>query len=237
MTPSISLLFLTMNRLGIVARCFRSLAPTLARGDVEWLIVDNASTDGTATWLRALATRYPERVHVLLSAVNTGVAGGRQILLDHARGETLIILDSDVEARRADWLDRLITPLAIPDVWIAGPGGCFVVPDWTDYEAAPRGYVGEVDVCSGYCQAWKHEAFERGVQMDMAYNPRWHEDSDTCLQARALGGRVWNTGDVGLFHLFSHTGDDGTSWDKQRYLASKWRGKGLIRAEREAVTA
>lgn len=232
-----SLLFLTYNRLGIVARCFRSLAPTLLRGDVEWLVVDNGSTDGTAEWLRALSARYPRYVRVQLRATNAGVAGGRQILLDNAQGDTLIILDSDVEARTCDWLERLTAPLAQPDVWVAGPGGCFVTPHWDNYEPAPPGYVGEVDVCSGFCQAWKRTAFERGVAMDMVYNPRWHEDSDTCLQARALGGTVWHTGDVGLFHLFAKTGDDGRSWEKQQYLASKWRGKGLIRAEREAVRA
>lgn len=236
MTPRISLLFLTYNRRGITARCLRSLAPTLARPDVEWLIVDNRSEDGTTDWLRKLARRYPARVRIHLHATNAGVAGGRQILLDAARGETLVILDTDVEARAPDWLDRLTAPLARPDVALAGPGGCWVTPDWTNYDPAPAGYVGEVDVCAGYCQAFKREAVA-GFRFDPFFNPRWHEDSDMCLTIRSRGWTIWHTGDVGLFHIFSHSGDDGSCATKQQYLADKWRGKGLIRAEREAVTA
>lgn len=231
----VDMLFLTYGRFGITARCFRSLAPTLLdREDMHWFILDNGSTDGTADWLLKLAQRYPEKVTINLQARNTGVAGGRAILLEQSTAETVIILDSDVEARRADWLDRLIQPLQDhPDVWLCGPGGYWVSRDWTHYDVPPKGYTGYVDVCSGFCQAWKRQAFEAGVTMDLKYNPRWHEDSDMSIDALSRGGKVWHTGDVGLFHIFAVTGDDGSSAWKQQYLASKWRGKGLVRYERE----
>jgi len=230
----IDFLILTMNRKGIVARCFKSLAPTLARGDVRWRVLDNGSVDGTAEWLLKVARNYPEQVFVNLQAVNTGVAGGRDILLRESDADVLVILDSDVEAHSPGWLDCLLAPLQQPEVWVAGPGGHWLRRDWAYYEAAPRHEPGFVDVVSGYCQAWKREAFEAGVTMDLNYNPRWHEDSDCCLQARSLGGKVWHTGDIGLYHMFSHTGDDGSSWQKQMYLINKWRGKGLTRYERNA---
>ncbi len=233
----ISLLFLTQNRKGIVARCFRSLTPTLARPDVEWRILDNGSSDGTAEWLVKFAVHYPGKVAVDLAVYNLGVAGGRARLLDGPLGETVIILDSDVEARAPDWLDRLLAPLARPEVWMAGPGGCWLAPDWLDYEPAPREYVGPVDVVSGFCQAWKREALESGIAMDLAYSPRWHEDADMSLQVGAHGHQVWDSGEVGLFHIFAMTGDDGSSGLKQHYLISKWRGKGLVRAERAEVSA
>lgn len=235
MPVNYSLLFLTYNRRGIVARCFRSMASTLHRDDVEWRILDNGSTDGTADWLLKLAARYPN-VHVELHALNTGVAGGRDRLFRQAQGKVIISLDSDVEARSPLWLERLTAPLRDHDeVWVAGPGGCWVKPHWLGYDAAPADYAGPVDVVSGFCQAWKRTAFERGVAMDLKFNLRWHEDSDAALQAQALGGQVWHTGDIGLFHVFSLTGDTGDSAVKQMYLASKWRGKGLIKAERERM--
>ena len=221
-----------MNRKGIVARCFRSLAPTLARADVRWRVLDNGSTDGTAEWLLKVAQRYPDKVLVNLQAVNTGVAGGRDILLRESDAEIMVILDSDIEAHSPGWLDRLLTPLNQPEIWVAGPGGHWLRRDWLYYETAPKDWTGPVDVLSGYCQAWKRSAIEAGVKMDLAYSPRWHEDSDCSLQALSLGGLVWHCGDIGLHHMFSHTGDDGSSYQKQMYLISKWRGKGLTRYER-----
>lgn len=232
---NVAFLILTMNRIGVNIRALRSLAPTLERENVSWYILDNGSSDGTAEWLLNLAREYPGKVQVELHADNTGVAGGRKRLLELSKEDYQIILDNDVEAVAPDWLDRLIAPLEqYPDVWICGPGGCWVNQWWMDYDAAPADYIGEVDVVSGFCQAWKRSAFLAGVTMDLTYNPRWHEDSDCCLQARLLGGTVWDCGEIGLRHMFSHTGDDGSSGWKQAYLADKFRGKGLIRAEREA---
>jgi glycosyltransferase involved in cell wall biosynthesis len=200
---------------------------------VEWRIIDNGSTDGTADWLLKMAAWYPGRVHVTLHADNTGVAGGRQLLLDQARGNTMIFLDSDVEARRNDWLDKLLACLNIPDVGLAGPGGHWITKNWDWYEPVTPGYVGEVDTVSGYCQAFTRKAIN-GFNMDMFFSPFWHEDTDLTLWLKDKGYSTWCTGDIGLFHIFAGTGDRGGGKAKQAYLASKWRGKGLVRFEREA---
>lgn len=233
--PRLSLVFLTHNRLGVTARCLSSLAPTLTRDDVEWIILDNASTDGTVNWLRLLATRFPEKVRINLQARNTGVAGGREILFDMARGEVIVSMDSDVEARRRTWLERLLAPLDDPDVWLCGPGGAWVEDDWCDFRAASPAQPGPVDVCAGFCQAFKREVLEAGVALDQAYNPRWHEDSAFCLDIRAKGKEIWHTGDIGLFHVFAYTGDDGSGAAKLAYLRQQYQGRGLIRAEKQTL--
>jgi glycosyltransferase involved in cell wall biosynthesis len=229
--PRLSFVFLTYNRLGITARCLSSLAPTLRRDDVEWIILDNASVDGTTQWLQKLAAQYPGKVRLNLQARNAGVAGGREILFDMARGDVIISMDSDVEARRAGWLDKLLEPLSRDDVWLCGPGGVVVIDEWTNFAALDPAKPQYADACAGYCQVISRKAIDAGVRLDQAYNPRWHEDSDYCMQVQHAGGKVWHTGDVGLFHVFAMTGDDGSSGGKLWYFRNKWRGKGLIRAE------
>lgn len=230
----VNFLFLTQNRLGVTARCFRSLANSLRDPDIEWYILDNGSTDGTAEWLLRMAAAYPGQVHITLRADNTGVAGGRDLLLKQAQGDTLVILDSDVEARRTGWLYRLLEPLQRPEIGICGPAGHWITPDWSWYEPVPWDYVGRSDVVSGYCQAFRRDVLDRGVKMDLAYSPYWHEDSDFSMQIATLGLQVWCTGDIGLYHIYAGTGAiAGDGITKQQYLASKWRGKGLIRSERE----
>jgi glycosyltransferase involved in cell wall biosynthesis len=229
----ISLLFLTRNRFGVTARCLRSLASTLLRDDVEWILINNGGTDGTAEWLLKVARRYPDKVRVVLRADNTGVAGGRQLLLDMARGDTLLFLDNDVEAFVPDWLERVTAPLADKSVGLAGPGGHWLTPDWQWYTPVRHDYVGPSDVVSGYCQAFRRDAIE-GFKMDMRFNPYWHEDSDMCLWLKSWGYTVYCTGDIGVRHIFAGTGartSDGAA--KQAHLAKKWRGKGLVRAEQQ----
>ncbi len=226
----ISLLFLTYNRLGIVARCFQSLASTLRDPVIEWRVLDNGSTDGTAEWLLKFAAPY-DNVHVTLRADNTGVAGGRDILFAQALGDIIVSLDSDVEAQRAGWLNRLVTPLDDPQVGLCGPGGHWVTEGWRWYAPVQDDYCGECDTVSGYCQAFRRELLNQGVALDMYFNPYWMEDTDLAMQIKALGYRVMCVGDIGLTHIYAGSGDDGRGHEKQAYLASKWRGRGLVRCE------
>ncbi|MHC4301323.1 MAG: glycosyltransferase family protein [Planctomycetota bacterium] len=144
-------------------------------------------------------------------------------------------MDSDVEAQRDGWLDRLLAPLANFDVGLCGPGGHWLTDGWQWYEPVPHGYRGECDTVSGYCQAFRRDVLQRGVKMDMYFNPYWHEDSDLAMQIKSLGYRVICTGDVGLHHIYAATGDDGRGNEKQAYLAGKWRGLRLVRFEQEAL--
>lgn len=66
----------------------------LAQGvDVEVIVVDDGSTDGTLDWL---ATEYPDpRVRVLRNERSKGPAGGRNTGLLAAHGEFIALLDSD----------------------------------------------------------------------------------------------------------------------------------------------
>lgn len=62
--------------------------------DVEVLIVDDHSTDGSDAIGQELAAADP-RVRFLRTPRNSGPAGARNVALDHARGEWFAILDSD----------------------------------------------------------------------------------------------------------------------------------------------
>lgn len=145
----ISVMLLTHNRRGVTFRCLYGLDSVMVYSNVEVLILDNASTDGTASWLAKVKKRFPA-LRLYLSSENLGVLGGRQFLLDRARGKYLIFLDSDVVIQNRYWFDPIIDALNRPEVGLAGPGGHMIPSHWHP-QPVDLEYQGPVDVISGYC--------------------------------------------------------------------------------------
>ncbi|WP_199732064.1 glycosyltransferase family 2 protein [Cellulomonas triticagri] len=96
-SPVLSVVVPAYNAEGYLARALDTLVGW--GPDVEVVVVDDGSTDGTAALAHTYVDRYPGEVRLLRkpngghgSAINTG--------LDHARGAYLKVVDAD------DWLDR-----------------------------------------------------------------------------------------------------------------------------------
>ena len=70
----IAAVVVTFNRLGLLQRLLPRLAETAELDEI--LVVDNASSDGTAEWLRTQVETSPVPVHVRRLQQNTGGAGG-----------------------------------------------------------------------------------------------------------------------------------------------------------------
>lgn len=95
----ISVIIPTLNAERTLEVCLGALSRQTVRGDVEVLVVDGGSTDGT----RAVAERHGARV-----VENPWVVPERAkaIGLSEARGEWGVFLDADEELVRADALER-----------------------------------------------------------------------------------------------------------------------------------
>lgn len=102
--PAISVVVATYNRR---ARLPRAIASVLAQADAEFelIVVDDASTDDTRTYLASLAD---PRIRVILAEHNRGPSAARNLGLEAARADVVAFLDSD-DAYRAQ---RLSLPLA-----------------------------------------------------------------------------------------------------------------------------
>lgn len=92
-TPQVSIVTPAFNAGRLIGETIRSVQAQTTP-DWEMLVVDDASTDGTALIAGSIAATDP-RIRLIRQQRNTGPAQARQAALDAARGRYIAFLDSD----------------------------------------------------------------------------------------------------------------------------------------------
>ena len=224
--PRLSIVIVTYNSLSQVDACLSSLSAHPPSLDHETLIVDNASTDGTAVMVRQ---RWPH-VRVVDEGVNLGFAGASNVGIRRTSGELVLLLNPDTTSP-AGALDALVASLdARPDAAVAGPRlvdargraelsfGSMIGPlaelrqkllvTGNDRGAPLVGaYVNrltararDVDWVSGACLLVRRADAEAVGLLDERYF-MYAEDVDFCAAIRARGRRVLFTPEAEIVHL------------------------------------
>lgn len=101
MNPKLSVLVAVYNVQPFIERCVHSLMQQTIQ-DVEFIFVDDASTDDSVCLLESVIELYPDRksfVRILRHDYNRGSAAARNTAFDAARGEYVICCDAD------DWVE------------------------------------------------------------------------------------------------------------------------------------
>ena len=101
----VSVIVPTYNRAGLIRRCFDSVAAQQHR-PLEFLVVDDCSTDDTTEAVLRLPTEEGVKVIYQRQPTNCGVSAARNAALAAARGERLALLDSD-DVWYPDHLEKL----------------------------------------------------------------------------------------------------------------------------------
>jgi GT2 family glycosyltransferase len=120
--PLLSLVVLGFGNFDETTRsCLDSLQPWLHDPEVEVLVVDNGSTDGSATKTAQWCAAHPT-VQCMLSKSNRGFAGGMNWGAEQAHGRWLLLVNNDTvfPACTLDALKRVVLE-APDDVAMLGP--------------------------------------------------------------------------------------------------------------------
>ena len=172
--------------------------------DFEVIVVDNASTDGSA---ELVAEQFP-MVRLIRNTRNLGFGGGNNVGLRAAKGDILVLLNQDTVVHTG-WLAAVATALADPTIGIVG---CkMLYPDGTIQHAgaAVQGERGEsihlgqhepdhgqydqpqdVDFVTGAAVAMTRSTFAQVGPLDEGFYPAYHEDVDWCYRVRSAGLRI-----------------------------------------------
>jgi N-acetylglucosaminyl-diphospho-decaprenol L-rhamnosyltransferase len=200
--PTLSVLIVAWNSREELARTLPALLPELEEGD-EVIVVDNASDDGTAAAVAALAPR----ARLVPNAGNAGFAAGCNLGAAAARGELLVVLNPDAAPRpgfgaaiRRPWLERrgwvawqaLVADRGGTEINSAGNPVHFTGIVWAGGHGRPIGRApaaGEVTALSGACLAIPRSTWEEVGGFPGRFF-LYHEDVDLSLRLRLRGGAL-----------------------------------------------
>lgn len=118
MPPAVSVVVCSYNGARTLARCLDALASQTVGGELEVVVVDDGSTDGTAELARSFD------VVLVVHAKNRGLSAARNSGIAASRGAIVAFTDDDC-VPRPDWVEKLLAPYARPEV--AGVGGATAV--------------------------------------------------------------------------------------------------------------
>lgn len=202
--PDVSVVIPVFNKWDVTRRCLLSLARCDADVSVQVIVVDDASSDGTA----AALARVPG-VDVVRNGLNAGFVDSCNRGAAIARGRYLYFLNNDTEL--ADGALRALLDRAKSDAAIGVVGSKLVYPDgrlqeaggilWSDAggwnygrlddPARPEyAFVRDADYVSGASLLVPAALFRELGGFDRRYAPAYYEDADLCMAVRERGLRV-----------------------------------------------
>lgn len=198
--PVATVVVVTWNNLLFTRMALESLLANTGDVPYEVVVVDNASSDGTAEYLSVLATRN-HHVRVLRNATNRGFAAANNQGLAEARGDVLVLLNNDTVVPPG-WLSGLIAHLS-DGVGLVGPvtnricNEAEISVDYSTYgemlafARACRRLHGrdtfDIRVLAMFCLAMTRQTYERLGPLDEDFGVGTLEDDDYSMRARAAG--------------------------------------------------
>ncbi|MEA9772134.1 glycosyltransferase [Xanthomonas campestris] len=203
-TPQVTVVIPVYNQIAHTLACLRALAAHPPALGIEIVVVDDGSSDATATNLP-----HVQGLHYHQRARNGGFIAACNDGIGLARGDYVVLLNNDT-VPQPGWLDWLIgtftahpsaglvgAQLLYPDGRLQESGGV-VFGDgsaWSygRFESAedPRyAYVRQMDYCSGAAIALPRALLQTLGGLDRRYMPAYYEDTDLAFAVRAAGHSV-----------------------------------------------
>ncbi len=113
--PSVSILLPTYQERGVIGKKLLNLSKLRYPGELEVILVDSGSTDGTLEVARSLVRGFPWRIRLLRERTRRGKARALNLALREARGEVVATSDADA-LWEPDTVERAVRYLYLPGV-------------------------------------------------------------------------------------------------------------------------
>jgi GT2 family glycosyltransferase/glycosyltransferase involved in cell wall biosynthesis len=247
----VSIIIPVLNKLEFTRLCLDRIWRNTDRSiDLELVVVDNASTDGTADWF-ADTSRFPRPVRYIRHSENVGYARANNAGARVARGEYLLFLNNDTLPQpgwlaamlRAAQHDKAIGIVGIKQLFpytnlIYHTGIVF------DSDGMPQHLYPHLDASlpqvnvereyqavTGACLMIRRSVFEECGAFDEGYL-NGYEDVDLCLTARERGYKVVCCTSAFIYH-YGQISEGRTSDDDRNAARFRGRWSSRVRKDRD----
>jgi GT2 family glycosyltransferase/glycosyltransferase involved in cell wall biosynthesis/predicted nuclease with TOPRIM domain len=224
--PRVSVVVLTYNNLAFTEACLDSIELYSDYPDLEVIVVDNASSDGSREWLRDWQRAPSAAGHqrrLFLNEDNLGFSAGNNVGLRAATGDVLVMLNNDTYVTPG-WVRGLCNHLRQdPGLGLLGPVTNNIgnearieihYADMAGMIAEARKYTGRhpgrrlpIRTAAFFCVAMRRDVYERIGDMDEAFGVGFFEDDDYCRRIEQAGLAVACAEDVFIHHHLSASFD------------------------------
>ena len=168
-----------------VQRCVTSMLRYAGNYNIEIIVIDNGSTDGSGEWLEEFQAGH-NSVRVIHCDHNVGDAAGKNIGIKQSLGKNIIILDGSAEVV-GEILDAFDERLADDTVGIFGPFGLTTDDLQHFHEEVDQG---DADAMQAYCMAFRRDRVNEVGLMRECFRFYRNLDIDYCFQFKDRGYRV-----------------------------------------------
>lgn len=193
-----SIVILSYNTLAYLQYCIESIRRFTSNGSYELIVVENASTDGSAEWLREQTD-----IRTIFNTCNAGFPKGCNQGMAVAEGEDILLLNSDTIVT-PHWLENLKKALYSREQ--VGAVGC-ITNSCSNLQSIAVPYQSIDDMLDfaakfnqsnqklwerrlrliGFCLLVKREVYQKIGGLDERFSPGNFEDDDYSL-------RIWQAG-------------------------------------------
>lgn len=218
-----SIVILSYNTLEYLQFCIASIRRYTKAGSYEIIIIENASTDGSAEWLCEEQTGSTD-LRVLYNHTNVGFPKGCNQGMEIARGDEILLLNSDTIVTPR-YLEQMLTALYADES--NGAVSCAAnnisnfqqieTDGYTDIAGLERFAEGynhtdpskweQRTMLVGFCFLLRRSTYEELGGFDEAFSPGNFEDADYSMRLLQAGYHLIYAGDTFIHHIGSASFD------------------------------
>ncbi|MFC5528505.1 glycosyltransferase family 2 protein [Cohnella yongneupensis] len=209
-----SIVIPTYNQAALVQQCIETIKWNTPE-PYEIIVVDNASTDGTAAYLQKVCGEVRSRV----LDKNYGFSGAINVGLMMAKGRTIVLLNNDTIVT-ANWLTNMLRCLNSDErIGMVGPitnyisGSQLVKVPYKSLREMPEfarrnnrsdpSRWRQTDKLIGFCLLFRRELFEEVGYFDEGFEIGNYEDNDYSVRVQLLGKKLMIADDSFIHHIGS----------------------------------